>query len=102
MILLVGADFFSAHGAAWERWKVTNPLESRPRFQSRASHTETYSAGSMTRGMPEGAAGRIGAVGAAVMQHRSPCFDVKLRPLSTTGTSAARLADNVPLARRRR
>src|SRR6267378_3056413 len=64
--------FFSAHGAAWERWKATNLLESCSRSQSHASGKERYSAGSMTKGMLGGAPGRIGEGGAAAGPHRTP------------------------------
>src|SRR6516165_6539101 len=72
--------YFSAHGAASEIWKATNPLESCPRSQSHASRKGRYLAGWRTRGMPGGVAGRIGEGGALVVPHHTLGSDAKLRP----------------------
>src|SRR5258708_24435121 len=53
------SSIFNVHGAAWERWKVTNRPESCPRSQSRASRIGKYFAGSTTRDTPGDARGRI-------------------------------------------
>ena len=52
--------------------------------------------------MPGGAPDRIAEGGVSAAPHRSPCSDAKLRPRLVTGTNGARLADNVPSARRPR
>ena len=73
-------SIFSAHGAAWERRKATNPLESCPRSQNHASRKARYLPGSMTKGRLGGALGRIGEGGAEVVPRHSPCSDAKVRP----------------------